>query len=77
MSIDAAKPESQEEKIPNWMRRGLPGPGHAALEPLVGTRRVHMSFYATSVEALTNRQLSQMVLFARGNGSQAGATSKI
>ena len=47
MSMHAAKPESQQEQIPNWMRRGLPGAGHAALEPLVGTWRVHMSFYAT------------------------------
>jgi hypothetical protein len=42
-----AEAKSHEEQMPNWMRRGLPGPGHAALEPLVGTWDVHMSFYAT------------------------------
>jgi Protein of unknown function (DUF1579) len=38
---------SHEQPMPNWMRRGLPGMGHAALEPLVGTWRVDMKFYAT------------------------------
>jgi Protein of unknown function (DUF1579) len=33
--------------MPNWMRRGLPGPGHAALEPLTGAWRVEMSIHAT------------------------------
>jgi hypothetical protein len=42
-----AEAKSHEEHLPHWMRRGLPGPGHAALEPLVGTWDVHMSFYAT------------------------------
>lgn len=32
---------------PNWVRRGLPGPGHAALAPLVGTWHVTMGIYAT------------------------------
>ena len=33
--------------MPGWMRRGLPGPGHAALAPLVGTWRVRMGYYGT------------------------------
>jgi hypothetical protein len=40
-------PDAKQEQMPDWMRRGLPGPAHAALEPLVGSWRVHMSFYAT------------------------------
>src|SRR5919198_5125000 len=43
----APKPAANENQMPNWLRRGLPGPAHAALEPLVGTWRVHMSFFAT------------------------------
>jgi hypothetical protein len=42
-----AAPPAAQQDMPNWMRRGLPGPGHAALEPLVGTWRVHKSIYAT------------------------------
>jgi hypothetical protein len=38
---------SPPTSMPEWLRRGLPGPGHAALEPLVGTWRVHMSLYGT------------------------------
>jgi len=37
----------REQEMPNWMRRGLPGPGHAALEPLIGAWRVEMSIHAT------------------------------
>jgi Protein of unknown function (DUF1579) len=37
----------KQEQMPKWKSRGLPGPGHAALEPLVGTWRVQMSIYAT------------------------------
>jgi len=33
--------------MPAWVRRGLPGPGHAALAPLAGTWRVQMGVYAT------------------------------
>jgi hypothetical protein len=32
---------------PNWVRRGFPGAGHAALAPLVGTWHVTMGIYAT------------------------------
>jgi hypothetical protein len=38
---------AQQEKTPAWKTRGLPGKGHAALEPLAGTWRVQMKFYAT------------------------------
>ena len=33
--------------MPPWVRRGLPGPGHAAIAPLAGTWRVQMGIYAT------------------------------
>jgi hypothetical protein len=33
--------------MPPWMQRGLPGPGHAALQPLIGKWRVHMEIHAT------------------------------
>lgn len=33
--------------MPPWLRRGLPGPGHAALAPLAGTWRVQIGIYAT------------------------------
>ena len=33
--------------LPAWLRRGLPGPGHATLAPLAGTWRVQMGIYAT------------------------------
>jgi hypothetical protein len=42
-----AAPAVAQREMPSWMRRGLPGPGHAALEPLVGAWRVHKSIYAT------------------------------
>jgi hypothetical protein len=44
---DTPRSESLQNEMPDWLRRGLPGPEHKALEPLVGTWRVHMSFYAT------------------------------
>jgi Protein of unknown function (DUF1579) len=44
---DSGSAKTNQEEIPNWKRRGLPGPGHAALEPLIGTWRVQMNFYAT------------------------------
>jgi len=37
----------QEQEMPSWMRRGLPGEGHAALNPLIGAWRVEMSIHAT------------------------------
>jgi hypothetical protein len=32
---------------PPFVRRGLPGPGHAALKPLIGTFRLHKEIYGT------------------------------
>jgi hypothetical protein len=37
----------QTEQMPKWKSRGMPGPGHAALQPLVGTWRVQLSIHAT------------------------------
>lgn len=34
-----------QEDVPAWVRRGLPGPGHAILEALEGTWRVEKSLY--------------------------------
>jgi hypothetical protein len=39
--------KTNQEEMPAWKRRGLPGAGHAALEPLIGTWKVQMGFYAT------------------------------
>jgi hypothetical protein len=41
------RPATQQQEMPPWMSRGLPGPGHRALEPLVGTWKVHMSIHGT------------------------------
>lgn len=41
----SASPDPMVE-TPNWARRGVPGPGHAALEPLVGQWKVRMSVHA-------------------------------
>jgi hypothetical protein len=35
------------QTMPDWYRRGLPGPGHAVLEPLVGLWRVHYEVHGT------------------------------
>lgn len=36
-----------QEEAPGWFCRGMPGPGQAALEPLIGTWRVHKEVHAT------------------------------
>jgi Protein of unknown function (DUF1579) len=36
---------SAQGDMPAWARRGLPGPSHAALNPLAGTWRVQKSLY--------------------------------
>jgi hypothetical protein len=36
-----------QEPIPPWMSRGMPGPEHRALEPLIGTWKVQLSMYGT------------------------------
>src|SRR5581483_11005248 len=38
---------SAQQPVPDWVRRGIPGAGHAALNPLIGTWRVHKSIYGT------------------------------
>jgi quinol monooxygenase YgiN len=52
--ISAQNPDTQPETpkavntdVPKWVSRGLPGPGHAALEPLAGQWRVHYEVHAT------------------------------
>jgi hypothetical protein len=35
------------DALPEWYRRGLPGPGQEALEPLIGTWRQHKEIYGT------------------------------
>jgi uncharacterized protein DUF1579 len=42
-----ASASSARETLPDWFRRGMPGPGQAAIEPLIGTWRVHKEVYAT------------------------------
>jgi hypothetical protein len=37
----------QQQAAPAWLTRGLPGPGHHALDPLIGTWHVHMYIYGT------------------------------
>jgi hypothetical protein len=41
----SAAPSSAQQAMPAWARRGLPGHGHAALQPLAGTWRVENSLY--------------------------------
>src|SRR5262245_54483258 len=37
----------QGPDVPSFLRRGMPGTGHAAIAPLVGTWRVHYEVYGT------------------------------
>ena len=46
VSDDPAE-SSQTQDMPGWMRRGLPGKEHAALNPLVGTWRARYEVYGT------------------------------
>jgi hypothetical protein len=43
---DKGSPPAQEAP-PAWLTRGLPGPGHRTLEPLIGKWRVHMYIHGT------------------------------
>ena len=36
-----------QQTVPDWVKRGIPGAGHAALAPLVGLWRVELSIYGT------------------------------
>jgi Protein of unknown function (DUF1579) len=40
-------PAAVQQNIPNWVSRGIPGAGHAALAPLVGSWRVELSVFGT------------------------------
>lgn len=40
-------PQSGQQDVPGWIRRGLPGQGHEALQPLVGRWRVRYEVYGT------------------------------
>jgi hypothetical protein len=40
-------PQSSQQDVPGWIRRGLPGSGHEALQPLVGKWRVRYEVYGT------------------------------
>jgi hypothetical protein len=41
-----ASPAAQQA-VPAWVQRGIPGAGHAALSPLVGSWRAELSIYGT------------------------------
>ena len=38
-------PPVAQEAVPNWIARGMPGPEHAALAPLLGSWRTELSVY--------------------------------
>jgi quinol monooxygenase YgiN len=40
----SVRSEAQQD-MPDWVRRGIPGKEHAALEPLIGTWRQHKTIY--------------------------------
>lgn len=42
---DSPAPSPTQQAVPAWVHRGMPGPGHAALAPLVGSWRVELSIY--------------------------------
>jgi hypothetical protein len=42
---DVRSTATEQQQMPAWALRGLPGPGHAALQSLVGTWRVENSIY--------------------------------
>jgi hypothetical protein len=42
-----SKPATPQQDMPAWMSRGLAGPGHRALDPLIGTWNVRMSIHGT------------------------------
>ena len=63
-----ANPSTAQAEFPAWVRRGIPGKGHEALNPLIGNWRLHKSIYGTmgrspdlppiiSTDITTRRQL--------------------
>jgi hypothetical protein len=43
----AAQPAAATKDMPPWMQRGLPGSGHARLEPLIGTLKQRKMIHGT------------------------------
>ena len=41
------KKNTTQQTVPSWVQRGIPGAGHAALAPLLGSWQVEMSIYGT------------------------------
>jgi hypothetical protein len=44
---DRRQASREQQAVPAWVQRGMPGAGHAALAPLVGSWRVEQSIYGT------------------------------
>jgi hypothetical protein len=42
---DGSAASPTQQAVPAWVQRGIPGPGHAALTPLVGSWSVELSVY--------------------------------
>ena len=40
-------PTSVDQAVPDWVKRGMPSAGHAALAPLVGSWSVELQIYGT------------------------------
>ncbi len=45
--LDRGAPPAAQQEAPAWVRRGIPGAGHATLTPLVGKWRAQLSLYGT------------------------------
>src|SRR5215510_2317706 len=45
--VQRGTPPVTQQAVPDWVSRGIPGAGHAAVEPLVGSWRVELSIYGT------------------------------
>ena len=47
LAQNAEAQSKTEQPAPAWVQRGIPGAGHAALAPLVGSWRAELSIYGT------------------------------
>jgi quinol monooxygenase YgiN len=47
LAPDTDAQSTASKDVPAWLQRGSPSEGHAALEPLIGTWRVHKSVFGT------------------------------